>query len=553
MGRWLTLILLALLLVGVAPAQMQEPPDPLVVFVLNPEIDVASPFDAGPDGVSTLDQIFRDLGARTQVVNLVDALPDNADVVVLVGPRQRLGILSLVRLWLHLARGHHLLLALDPVGYAGNNSDRFGSGFINLLTDAFGITAIDGFMAEPWFTKDLIGVLSATYLYTYADVVPHPVVEPLIRYDLPVKMWSARPLRIEPIGVDSYAVPLLETSSAYGETDLSVFTFAADSAPLELNLETDVAGRINVAGLAENRYANSRIAVLGDSEMLRNGYGLADIPGRSFPSHPGNYIFVQRLAAWLLGLPEDEWPGLLPGYTWIALDGDVEDWGEVETAATDPSDTTSPALDLQQARALKNDAYVYLLIQTSGLPSRDLRLEVDFGGSAESQGVSILAGADGVRLKSDEGEPVDIPDAQMAVGEAIELRLPMRIVGGEPEISRLCSYADSTTEADCLDQNPTITVTDDLEPFDLRFPPGPLIRVLSVRNINLRQGPAQNAPLVTILNAGQTLRAIGRTESGDWIQVESGAYQGWLFASLVIANHDISQLPVIDGTGRSSG
>ncbi|MBI5668008.1 MAG: SH3 domain-containing protein [Chloroflexi bacterium] len=549
MRRWLTLILLACLLVGAAPAAMQEQQSPLVVFVLNPEIDVASTFDAGPDGISTLDGIFRSLGARTQVVNLIDSVPASADVVVLVGPRQRLSILSLVRLWLHLARGNDLLLALDPVGYAGNNSDRWGSGLINLLNDAYGITVIDAFMAEPWFTKDLIAVLSATFLDAYADVVPHPVVEPLIRYQLSVEVWSARPVRIEPVGVDSYAVPLLQTSSAFGETDTSVFTFAADSAPLELNLEGDVSGRVNIAGLAENTYAGSRIAVLGDSEMLRNGYGLAKIPGSVFPSHPGNQIFVERLAAWLLGLPEDQWPALPPAYTWIALDGSGDDWDAAVPVANDGADVDQPALDLQQARAFKNDAFVYLMVETAEASDARVRLEVDFQ-HPDDRVVTISATSDGVVVNTDEGE-VAIPDAQVAVSDGVELRLPLRVVGEATTISRLCLYADAaaTTGTDCFEQNPTISATDKLDPVDLRFPPGPTVRVSSIRNANLRQEPAQTAPLVGVLTAGQTLRATGRTEAGDWIRVESGAYQGWVFATLIIANHDTSLLPVIDGPG----
>jgi hypothetical protein len=204
------------LIISAGPAFGQD--QTLVVMVLNPDIQTNSPFDDGPDGISRLEGIFQQLGAQTQVINLIEAIPIDADVVVIVGPRQPLSIVALARIWLHLVHGHHLLLALDPPGYANTLTETSNSSLLNIITNGYGLITLDGFLAEPWFTKDSASILSGTYMRTYPDVVPHSVVEPLIKYGLPVQVWGARPVRIEPIGIDSHAVPLLETSTAYAET-----------------------------------------------------------------------------------------------------------------------------------------------------------------------------------------------------------------------------------------------------------------------------------------------------------------------------------------------
>jgi hypothetical protein len=50
------------------------------------------------------------------------------------------------------------------------------------------------------------------------------------------------------------------------------------------------------------------MVLLGDSEMLENGYGLSQNSETNAPQYPGNFLFAQRLAAWLLDLPAAEWP-----------------------------------------------------------------------------------------------------------------------------------------------------------------------------------------------------------------------------------------------------
>ncbi|MBZ0298013.1 MAG: SH3 domain-containing protein [Anaerolineae bacterium] len=529
------LVLVCLLLtLGLSTVPVLGQEQPLVVFVLNPDLGVSSVFDGGPNGISALDEIFQSLGAETQVVNLVDPIPTEADVIVLIGPQQRLSLVSIARIWVHLAHGKNLLMALDPVNYAGMETENFNSGLLRLLTSAYGIRTLDTFLAEPWFTRDSVALLGGTSTFTYPDVIPHPVVEPLIDYDLPVLIWGARTMLVEPIGVDSLATPLLQNSTGYAETNSNVFNFAEDAPPLELNLEDDLVGRLDVAGLGENTLVNSRLAVLGDAEMLQNGYGLINVLGSSLPRNLGNYIFAQRLAAWLLDLPESEWPSLPEGFTWINVDGQSDDWDmmQAETVespaaeATEEAEATAEPQVMPPAgiRALRNNAYLYLLLETADDPSATVEIQM-------ADGTVINATTAAVQIAGE-----TIPDAKMAVDSVTELRLPLRIAGGD--IEQVC-----VSGGDCM----SVTITDvaDRDPFELRFPSGPLATVTSIRDIALMSQPVTGGEQVASLRAGDHLQVIGRDESGDWLQVDSAEYTGWLLSSLVVLNADIHNLPII--------
>jgi hypothetical protein len=351
-------------------------------------------------------------------------------------------------------------------------------------------------------------------------------------------------MRIEPIGIYSRAIPLLQTSTAYGETNADVLLFNGDDPPLERNIETDITGRINIAGLAENSRTGSRVAVLGDSEMLRNGYGLATEPGSLSPRYLGNRVFAERLAAWLLDLEEDQWPGLPEGYTWIALDGDANDWSPGMPVVSDGLDSAGTNYNLRTVRALRNDSYSYILAQTVGRPAQDIQLTITFRNG--TQPVTVEANTQQVTMTNDGDDPIVIADAKLVVGSAVEIRLPGRILGDTDQFDSLCLTVGSG-EPDCLEAVIPILPDDSVDPTALNFPEGPLVIVTSVRNIVLREEPDSNAPDVTTFAGGSIMRAIGRTEASDWIQVETGNYSGWLFSSLVAANHDVSTLPVTGG------
>jgi hypothetical protein len=128
------------------------------------------------------------------------------------------------------------------------------------------------------------------------------------------------------------------------------------------------------------------------------------------------------------------------------------------------------------------------------------------------------------------------------------------VLGDADQIDSFCASvgADAAGEPDCLNAVIPIETEAMEDPSGLNFPEGPLVIVTSVRNIVLREAPDSNAPQVTTFEGGSIMRAVGRTEAADWIQVETGNYTGWLFASLVAANHDVNALPVTEGVPTDS-
>jgi hypothetical protein len=541
--RLLVVLLLLLLAISAVSALGQGQP-PLVVFVLNSEIGSASVLSSTPDGLSGLENIFRSLGAQTQVINLIEPIPEAADVVVLVGPQQRLNLIATTRLWVHLSRGKHLLLALDPIGYGGNASDDVRSPLYSLLMGAYGVMTQDTFITEPWFTRDSVALLSGAYSLSHPDIVPHPVIEPLMRYDLPVQIWASRSVMVEPLGVDSIGIPLLQTSTAYGEANPAVFALGADAAPFELNLGIDLLGRLNVAGLGENTLVRSRVAILGDSQMVQNGYGLAPVLGTTAPRYPGNRIFVERLAAWLIGLPEDQWPALPAGFTWVALDGDGRDWpADVPLTTKDRTLAVPAAYNIRDVMAFHNDSYLYLLAQPFGTPSAATRVEITL-----SNGLTVVVTPEMAFVNTPVGSQ-PVPDAALAVGQALELRLPLRLLGDDGTVTEICLFDNSSPAApqrrDCLSDGIEVAGLDEREPFDLRFPAGPLATISSIRDVMIHSLPDATSQPVALFRIGQVMSVVGRSPAGDWLMVRGAGYSGWVQTALVVLNTDPSSLPLV--------
>lgn len=244
-------ILVALLATGASAGQAQTGERPLVVVVEGRRpLDTAAMTNIGPAGISRLADVFRGLGARVQFVRLDAPLPEEAQVVVIARPLRSLPLLQVVYLWQYLERGGSLLLALDPEEFfldVRNVRPRFNrGGLAPLVAQDFGITVGDTFLAEPLASAALIEELDSTYALTFAELQGEPITAPLARYNVPVWVWGARSMTVDPLGMGSEAVPLLATGTAYGETDPGVFR--TSTAPAVAALQFD-AGQDVPAGL----------------------------------------------------------------------------------------------------------------------------------------------------------------------------------------------------------------------------------------------------------------------------------------------------------------
>ena len=406
-------------------------------------------------------------------------------------------------------------------------------------------------MAEPWFSKATVEDNRTAHLVTYVeDIVQHPVIDPLGAFDLPVQVWGARSLKVEPIGPHSYAVPLIYTQTAYGETNIAnVFN---DTAPLELNLGPDPVGRLLIGALAENTLTGSRVVVLGDSEMVENGYGLVTWQGTTDPIYIANRVLAERLAAWLLGRPVEEWATLPAGYTWLAMDGSSTEWADRDAIMQDDTgDALVPLYDIQEVRAFRDDRFLYALVELTEPPKPDVRLTLEFENTFDGvvDATVILTPGETLLITRD-GEPVVVPDGALAVGTAIEVRLPLRVIGDGALIMSAC-LADSRTSLesppiDCAMQTPVvIPVADTVSPVDT-WDDGPLALVDTLEAwVNVRAEPGTDTRVIATAYNGQVFSAIGRTALGDWIQVQNAVYTGWLADFLVQPNIDMGELPIV--------
>lgn len=521
-GLWVGL---GILLLGVR-VLAQDTGRPLVVFVLDNTLQAAAFNDPGPDGVSALNDIFRALGAETRFIRLNQAIPDAARVVVLARPLRAIPAHYLARIWRHLNRGNHLLLAIDPVGYTSTRTERGTGSFSALLGADYGVSFQDTFLAQTWFDQAALSDLRASSIFMSASL-PHPVTAPLLRYDLPVMTWGARTVRVDALGIDSAGLPLLFTETSYAESDRNVFS-ATTPSRLALNLPVDQIGHLVMAGLGENSKTGARVAVLGDSELLQNGFGLRPSAGASGgPLFPGNRILTERLAAWLLGLPLENYPPLPAGFTWLVVDGDGQDWPE-RVPMTDSGGAGG-------VRVFHNDSYLYLLLQPTEPAQTPEPLRLRFGGvtiTADSTGVFISTGA----------ETRPVPDAAFAAGQFLELRLPLRVTGMRQTLAvdELC-YGQN-----CAGAALPVMAVAERDPVPLRLPTGPLATIGSPnsRVVNLRTGPGTNFDAAAVLENGLVFAALGRDSSATWVWVENARYSGWLARTVVVLNTSIANLPV---------
>lgn len=550
--RPLPFLFIWLLIVVSGVAQMQT--GPLVLFVEASDLQSAELTNLGSAGLSQLADMFRRAGARVQPFDLSEEIPAGTQVVALIRPLRRFQSAHVARLLLYLRGGGNLLLAADPENY------NLGSDVVNIQLDRTGLAPLlevdyglilqPTFVAEPWFSTDSINVINTNYSLSYADRLPHPVTDPLAAYQLPVWIWGARNIRVEALGVRSSGAPLLSTETAYGETRTDIFRSARPEAnipiaPLEPNLGVDLVGSLNLAALAEND-SGSRVAALGDSELLLNGFGLAAVDGS--PRYPGNVIFAQRLVGWLMETPVEEWPALPQGFTWLNVDGSSADWSPFLATASpvdDPVGDGAPeSSDIQQVRAFSDDLYAYFSVQTGAPASPDVSVDIIL----ESSILTFRSGS--AVLIDSAGAATEVRDAAIAFGEVIEMRVPLRAIPLTLRVEDVC--VQSSGGADCVGSPVGAPLVNSRAPFDHALVGGPIAIVVSEQPINLRSGPGADLPPVTAVTNGMSFAAIGRDSEGAWINVRSSRYTGWVSAPLVALNGDMSALTVTVPTTSGS-
>lgn len=98
---------------------------------------------------------------------------------------------------------------------------------------------------------------------------------------------------------------------------------------------------------------------------------------------------------------------------------------------------------------------------------------------------------------------------------------------------------------DAAGVNPTSTPGAQTQPqTDLGILSGPTA-VVSVAELNVRQGPDTRYPSVGTLQRGDRIEIIGRNADGSWWAIAYRGGSAWVFAELVTPEGDISGVPLV--------
>lgn len=540
--------LLCCLMSAAVPGAAQETGQPLVVFIDDSDMRTASVLDVGPDGLTQLEAIFVSLGAQTMRANLNEPLPEAADVIVFVRPYRRVSVAQAARLWLQVERGANVLYAVDPSDHIQGQTDGQNAPLSSIFFADYGLRPLEGILIEPGLSQTALRVLSRSIsrVQPYA-AAPHPLIAPLLDYDLPVYVWGARSIQVDALGVYSRADTLLFTVPEFAETDTGIYA-NFNAAEIRLDLNRDRLGVMLTGAVGENARTGTRLVMLADSEMVQNGYGLAQFVDGGLV-RPANVVLAQRIAAWLLELPEEDWLGLPLGFTWLSLDGGAADWDSTLPIIPDSTQAEiDPALDLQYAQAFSNDDFLYLLVETEQPAPADARLDLGFDINRDgTTDVTIGVTTERAFFAGFSDSEFPIPDGQMVAGEVLELRIPRRVILADLPLSNIClSTADTAEPADCLDQIVTPVSVAARDPESLRYTPNLLATVEVSGGVSIRTGPDFGYSEVTLLPNQALIGAIGRTEDAEWIQVQNARYVGWISAGALRPNGDFEALPVVD-------
>ncbi len=91
---------------------------------------------------------------------------------------------------------------------------------------------------------------------------------------------------------------------------------------------------------------------------------------------------------------------------------------------------------------------------------------------------------------------------------------------------------------------PTPTGAPTTRPEDMGILSGPIARI-NTSSLNVRQGPGTNYAPVGTLVQGDQAQIVGRNADSSWWAIQYGNGTGWVIASLVITEGDMSQVPLV--------
>lgn len=543
---WTCLVLITLFCVVNTVSTLAQDDEPLkIAFVEGRSVlDTASISNIGDDGLTRLVEQFRTFGIEHISIDLSEPISDDIDLILVIRPRRSLTTTQTAHLWDYLEAGGNLLLAIDPNNHNGVRTESFNSGINKLLDQEYGIRIQDDILIDPWFDVDPLSDVTRSWSEAIPNEInSHPITQLHVLYDLPIRFWGGRSLYVESVNGVANSNTLIYTENLYGET--SRFNLRDTETPqFEFNIAKDNQGRLQIGSIAENIETGSRVSIIGDSEIFQNIYGLTRNPSdEQLPLFVGNYLFVQRLMQWLLGIPEGEWLPVPDELTWIAIDGITDEWSNELPSFTDTVLEVRPlGYDIQTIRLFNNEYYSYVAIETFAELEPDAVITLRFDIGSESRLVVLQDGV--ISFVDENGNTIIIDDADYTISDNAEVRLPLRVIGTTPILSQVCITDKEKWVVDCFDERMSSILVGTIDPVTMRFSNIPMAFV--VNSANLRVAPLVDSQRIAGLSNRTQLAVLGRNTSGDWVKVANGRYEGWIATFLLKINANIDLIPVLD-------
>ncbi len=258
------------------------------------------------NGISRLRASLEGQGIAAEELRLAEVtrIPDDADMVLIVGAWQPLSEAEVHLLDEYLQQGGRLGIFADPpileaaiVGEAANRFLAEDTPFSAYLWDEFGVRLRDAFVIET--QPDLVN--GSEWMPIIHTIAPHTIMSDV--RDEPISMRFARPIELVQAPDERqgrYARdPLLFTSEAsFGEANIE--EFLANSRVEYNPAEGDIPGPLLVAVTVRRQLefqeeAQPRLVIVGDSDVLKNEY---------VKSVPGNVFLWTDVVDWLTGFSE---------------------------------------------------------------------------------------------------------------------------------------------------------------------------------------------------------------------------------------------------------
>ncbi len=242
--------------------KLTKPPKKIYFVQAHDERKIEDESTFGLKGVN--DQLER-LHYETASLDSLDVIPEDAAMLVMVGPRKPLGEKDRSILDAYLRNGGHLLVAADP----GEDHQ------VNVLLNEFGVHLPKNFI----FSQQAQATQSDLLVLTHKGEASHEVAQSLVPGQNPAFFISSSVEIIEDFKEDFMIRPVLEhLPNSVAREDIDPKSEVID--------EGKQLAAVVAEGLTDPLF---RLAVVGDSDFVTN----------QFYSRPGNFDFLISLVAFL--------------------------------------------------------------------------------------------------------------------------------------------------------------------------------------------------------------------------------------------------------------